>query len=126
MQLIRGKDANDFMAPDYAVNVAQPPSPEMEWMLVQVEITLISGGELQLHGDYFRTISDGQVIEQAYIAQYDGPYPALNADLLLPGHVTGWLYTTVNIDDPNPLIAFGMSYGGSADTAAFFALTSNQ
>ena len=112
------------MAPDYAVNVANLRA--LEWMLVQVEITLISGGELQLHGDYFRTISDGQVIEQANIAQYDGPYPALNADLLLPSHGTGWLYTTVNIDDPNPLIAFGMNYGGSADTAAFFALTSNQ
>ena len=124
MQLISGKDANDYMAPDYAVNVAQPPSPGMELMLIQIEITLISGGELQLHGVYFRIISDGQVSEQAYIAQYDGQYPALNTDLLLPGHGTSRLYTTVNIADPSPLIGFGMNYGGSADTSAFFALTS--
>lgn len=122
LQIVRGTKANDYMAPDYQVNAAQPPAPGMEWMLIQVDVALISGGELQSDGFDFVTISDGQVIQQGSIAQYNGPYPALNVDLLSSGHETGWLYTTVNIDDPKPLIAFGMSNGGSADTAAFFAL----
>ena len=116
LAVVRGAKAWQTL---YASNMFNTKAPDgMEYVLVEVKVTLISG-TVNLTDADFAMVSDGQLFNGFSLTILDN---GLAANLVLPTSTTGWIAKTVFIDDSHPLLVFGLSpFDNTISDGFFFA-----
>lgn len=124
LKVIRGPEAGMDVLRANMFNKKAPDG--MEYVLIELKVTLISG-HVQLSDTDFYVASDGQIFGGTFsigVCCLDSVgFPTLDVNLFQPTSSTGWIAQTVFIDDSNPLLALKSSgYNANPDADFFFAI----
>lgn len=108
LHVLRGEPAWNIIQNAYRFNL--PPSPGSEYMLAWVRIDYTSGPEG--HTDWVNQLDFGLLSSQGhdYIIPFNvrPPQPFLSARLYPGARIEAWTIWQVSVDDPAPLLVFGL------------------
>ena len=108
LRVIRGEQAWNLIRQAYRFNL--PPVPGSEYMLAWVRIDYTRGPEG--HTDWVNQLDFGLLSSQGhdYIIPYNvrPPQPFLSARLYPGARVEAWTVWQVDVEDPAPLLVFGL------------------
>ncbi|HUI89412.1 MAG TPA: hypothetical protein VLX61_11885 [Anaerolineales bacterium] len=123
-QVVRGPEAIYLIQQASTKNLNPPQG--MEYVLVQVTITL-DAGDLNISDYDFMVSSNGQLSDSfssPVCCMINVGYQMLHADLSSLGASTdGWIARMTFIDDPRPLLAYRAGVGNDPSQAVFFSLS---
>jgi len=110
IEVMRGGDALDFVKKANQFN--DPPPDGMEFIVAKVFVNYHAGGEgfLDIDEQYWSIVTKGRIF-----GYWDKPVrpcclePAFDLLMFAGGESFGYIAWPVYEDDPNPLLAFGLS-----------------
>ncbi len=108
LQVLRGEPAWRIIRQAYRFNL--PPTPGSEYMLAWIRIDYASGPEG--HTDWVNQLDFGLLSSQGhdYIIPFGvrPPQPFLSARLYPGARIEAWTIWQVSVDDPAPMLVFGL------------------
>ena len=123
-QVVRGAEAIYLIQQASTKNLNPPQG--MEYILIKVTATLVSGN-LSLSDYDFIVDSNGNLSDSfssPVCCMTNVGYQIFRADLSTLGASTeGWIARLVYVNDPRPLLAYRTSVGNDMSKATFFSLT---